>query len=172
MQVYFPLSHLHGLFAHYDLHVDNILLYEIEPDTYITYHYHFGENDVVQVDCQYLVKMIDYARGYCPSLPETRAAVRANQDCRGKGFSWFGVMPPEYSDLKDVMLLYSLNDHVHIPELRETLLAEEVNTVHEALTFAEKMLRLKQDTLDFSGKRKYGDMHIYASMEPFVFHKL
>jgi len=172
MQVFFTLSQLHGLFAHYDLHIDNLLLYETEPDTYITYHYHFGEEDVVQVDCQYLVKMIDYARCFCPSLPETRAAVRANLECRGRGFTWFSITPPEYSDQKDVMLLYSLNDHVYIPELRETLLADEIQTVHEALNFVERMLQSKSKDLDFSGKRKYGDMHIYATMQEFVFIKV
>ena len=65
-QIYFPLAVMRGHFTHYDLHWENILLYQPKQNGYIEYHY-FTNNVVLSStsfkSC-YIVKIIDYGRCY------------------------------------------------------------------------------------------------------------
>jgi hypothetical protein len=63
-QVYFALSVLQDEFTHYDLHTDNVLLYEPIENGYITYHYHLLSGDTVEFHSKYIAKIIDYGRSY------------------------------------------------------------------------------------------------------------
>jgi hypothetical protein len=57
-------------FTHYDLHYDNVLLYEPVKGKYIHYHYHMpdyvtgGPDIIVSFKCKYIAKIIDYGRCY------------------------------------------------------------------------------------------------------------
>ena len=62
-QIYFVLDCMKGVFTHYDLHGQNVLLYEPSKTKYIAYHYH-TPTEVVQFKSIYLAKMIDYGRSY------------------------------------------------------------------------------------------------------------
>jgi hypothetical protein len=62
-QIYFTLSALNGNFVHYDLHCQNVLLYQPYPDGYIEYRYHIAHR-VIRFKCKYIVKIIDYGRSY------------------------------------------------------------------------------------------------------------
>lgn len=69
-QVYMPLAMLSHEFTHYDLHYDNVLLYEPVKGKYIHYHYHMtdyvtgGPPNIVSFKCKYIAKVIDYGRCY------------------------------------------------------------------------------------------------------------
>ena len=63
-QIYMPLSKLKASFTHYDLHSNNVLLYEPIKGKYIEYYYHLENNQVVNFKSPYLVKLIDYGRSY------------------------------------------------------------------------------------------------------------
>jgi len=69
-QIYSVLSALSltGAFTHYDLHGDNILLYKIPNEQYITLRY---INTIIgipiELKTQYIVKIIDYGRAFCPN---------------------------------------------------------------------------------------------------------
>ena len=63
-QIYFPLSQMTTEFTHYDLHEDNVLLYEPAAGKYIQYHYHHKDGTVVEFKSPYIVKIIDYGRSY------------------------------------------------------------------------------------------------------------
>jgi hypothetical protein len=65
-QVYFPLSVLRNVFTHYDLHQDNVLLYEPIKGKHIKYHYH-SSTGVVTFNSPYIVKIIDYGRSFYKS---------------------------------------------------------------------------------------------------------
>jgi hypothetical protein len=65
-QVYFPLSILRAVFTHYDLHQDNVLLYEPIRGKHIKYHYHTAAG-VVSFSSPYIVKIIDYGRSFYKS---------------------------------------------------------------------------------------------------------
>jgi hypothetical protein len=63
-QIYFPLFYLRDVFTHYDLHRENVLLYEPIPNNYIHYHYHLDNGVIVSFKCSYIAKIIDYGRCY------------------------------------------------------------------------------------------------------------
>jgi hypothetical protein len=50
-------------FTHYDLHTDNVILYEPVPGKYIQYHYQ-TETGVISFRSPYIAKIIDYGRSY------------------------------------------------------------------------------------------------------------
>ena len=62
-QVYYPLFHMRKNFTHYDLHMDNVVLYEPAPGKYIQFHYH-TPTGVITFDSPYIAKIIDYGRSY------------------------------------------------------------------------------------------------------------
>ena len=66
-QIYFPLSQMSKEFTHYDLHHDNVLLYEPAPGKYIQYHYHQSNGTSVEFKSPYIAKIIDYGRSYFES---------------------------------------------------------------------------------------------------------
>jgi len=67
-QVYMPLSRMAYQFTHYDLHYENVLIYEPVKGKYIQYHYHktdlfgSGPSTVVSFKSRYIAKIIDYGR--------------------------------------------------------------------------------------------------------------
>ena len=63
-QIYLPLTILRNSFTHYDLHHDNVLLYEPVHGKYIEYHYHYKEGSKLQFKSKYIVKIIDYGRSF------------------------------------------------------------------------------------------------------------
>ena len=63
-QIYFTLDILKDEFTHYDLHADNVLLYEPVKNGYITYHYHLISGKTIIFHSKYIAKIIDYGRCY------------------------------------------------------------------------------------------------------------
>jgi hypothetical protein len=61
-QIYMPLMCLQEEFTHYDLHMNNVLVYEPINDQYIEYHYIIDNNTTIRFKSKYLVKIIDYGR--------------------------------------------------------------------------------------------------------------
>jgi len=171
MQIYFPLASLEGEFSHMDLHWNNVLLYETNNGEFVTYHFHF-EGTTVAINCQYLVKIIDYGRCFIPSFNETREAVRLNANCRQKGFSWYAVTPDRYENSVDLRPLVLLKNHFAVPELEGISFfpdpSARVNSVTDALMFVADVIQHK--TFNFTGKPKFGDMHIYTDRD-FQFFK-
>jgi hypothetical protein len=99
-QVYYALSILSDKFTHYDLHEDNILLYQpYKGNNYIHYFYHLPNGDVIDFYSSYIVKIIDYGRSYI----NTQNSISINKlnnepncintekpnDFSSKGFSYF-----------------------------------------------------------------------------------
>ena len=63
-QIYMPLAMAADTFTHYDLHCDNVLLYEPVKGKYIEYHYHIDSDTEITFKCCYIAKIIDYGRSY------------------------------------------------------------------------------------------------------------
>jgi hypothetical protein len=62
--VYQALALLSKTFTHYDLHLDNVLIYEPFPDQVIQYHYHNEDGTEFSFYSPYIPKIIDYGRSY------------------------------------------------------------------------------------------------------------
>jgi hypothetical protein len=108
-QVYFPLGALGTYFTHYDLHTNNVLLYEPVKGKYIQYHYHIPQADdtfiEVQFKSKYIAKIIDYGRcyfegdgkGFTKDSKSIYKAVCETKECKNcgndKGFGWLEHNP-------------------------------------------------------------------------------
>lgn len=67
--IFFALQKLRKEFTHYDLHRDNILLYEPVKGSHLEYHYHLPNETIVFLS-SYIVKIIDYGRCFFPGSPD------------------------------------------------------------------------------------------------------
>jgi hypothetical protein len=80
-QIYFALSVLKDEFTHYDLHDENVLLYEPVINGYVTYHYHLLSGDTVEFHSKYIAKIIDYGRSYYYDGPEQNSKKTYDNIC-------------------------------------------------------------------------------------------
>ena len=62
-QIYIVLYYLKETFTHYDLHLENILLFEL-TDQYIEFVYHLIDGTEIHFKTSYIAKIIDYGRCY------------------------------------------------------------------------------------------------------------
>jgi hypothetical protein len=62
-QIYYTLNELSYTFTHYDLHGNNVLLYELKPGEYIQYHYYY-QGAHYKFKSKYIIKIIDYGRSF------------------------------------------------------------------------------------------------------------
>jgi len=98
-QIYGPLSKISRGFTHYDLHTMNVLLYSLEPGTYIEMKYHQPDGSIISFNTQYIVKIIDYGKSYfaksaTDSSKQVYDAVCASRKCKPDcglmlGYQWF-----------------------------------------------------------------------------------
>jgi hypothetical protein len=63
-QIYLPLSTIGNDFTHYDLHLDNVLLYEPAKGKCIEFYYNIAGGKELLFKCKYVAKIIDYGRCY------------------------------------------------------------------------------------------------------------
>jgi len=63
-QIYMPLSTLANQFNHYDLHRENVLIYEPIKGKYIDYRYVLDDSTEIKFKSPYIAKMIDYGRSF------------------------------------------------------------------------------------------------------------
>lgn len=63
-QIYMPLSVIADKFTHYDLHWNNVQLYEPVKDKVIKYYYYLSSTEIIEFYSPYIAKIIDYGRCY------------------------------------------------------------------------------------------------------------
>ena len=63
-QIYMPLATLAKQFTHYDLHLDNVLVYEPVRGKYIQYYYVRNDGTQISFKSSYIAKIIDYGRSF------------------------------------------------------------------------------------------------------------
>ena len=81
-QIYLPLSVLSGVFTHYDLHWENVLLYQpFNNNGRIHFKYHLPDGEIVEFYSRYLVKIIDYGRCYYYSNDTSNSKTIYNKIC-------------------------------------------------------------------------------------------
>ena len=113
-QIYYTLFMLYGSFAHYDLHVENVMLYQPYPDGYIKYFYHIknenNEEEVIHFRSKYIVKLIDYGRSYFEHTKMIKDMISQKRN------PCFGVKAESSGyNIKDGLLTYGINfDSVNV----------------------------------------------------------
>ena len=63
-QIYMPLATLADEFTHYDLHVENVMIYEPVKGYYFDYEYILADGTIVKFKSRYIAKIIDYGRAF------------------------------------------------------------------------------------------------------------
>jgi hypothetical protein len=114
-QVYFTLSMMRKVFTHYDLHCNNVLLYEPIHNGYIEYHYHLPK-EVITFKSSYLVKMIHYGRGFFKGSKSYYDAICQEPRCEPhcgekKGFYYFEEDPEKEADKHYINSLHKNESH-------------------------------------------------------------
>jgi hypothetical protein len=107
-QIYMPLSSIADNFTHYDLHINNVLIYEPIKDKYIQYYYHSDDAEmypVIEFKSRYVAKIIDYGRAYF--YDETTDSMKiynevcATQECGGSAcgvdYGYKRLLPERYA---------------------------------------------------------------------------
>lgn len=96
-QVYMALNTLSGSFTHYDLHNENVLVYEPVKGKYIEYHYHLADGTKCTFKSPYIAKIIDYGRSFYKYTSGSGSEKFRNIMCgvcvkpvcgNGSGYSW------------------------------------------------------------------------------------
>ena len=109
-QVYAPLTSLMTIFTHYDLHTQNVLLYEPVQNSYIEYHYHTIDGQSLTFKSKYIAKIIDYGHSYFNDKTETDVTMSSEKihkelcklpqcpNCgKEQGFKLLNGTPDEYN---------------------------------------------------------------------------
>lgn len=124
--VYQALALLSKTFTHYDLHLDNVLIYRPFPDQVIQYHYHNEDGTENNFYLPYIPKIIDYGRSYFDNgnlnSRKIYDRVCSTKDCKpncGKkyGFEWLNPDPyltissSQKNESHDLRLINSLKDN-------------------------------------------------------------
>ena len=142
-QVYMTLASLSDVFTHYDLHRENVLVYEPVVGKHIEYHYHeplkalTGKSDVIIFKSKYIAKIIDYGRCYFNDKERTGNTSDSKtfhddlvcKECKprcgsGRGYGWLEYVPTQMKKYHfissqrsnpshDLRLLYNIGTKVN-----------------------------------------------------------
>lgn len=85
-QVYFGLCFLGNNYTHYDLHIDNVLLYKpFEDNRYVTMKYHITASSTTYVfKTEFIAKIIDYGKNYFNNGEITTEVIIQSNICGDK----------------------------------------------------------------------------------------
>ena len=160
-QVYWALYILKENFTHYDLHTENVLIYEPVKDSYIQYFYHLQNGSVISFKSAYIAKLIDYGRSYYdykgPGDVRGRLEIEDESkyvykevckipECKPRcghnyGFAWFktndNICSQRPNISQDLRLLYMLHKSGH-----DFGGSRYVNMCNNIETFAEPLHKL------------------------------
>lgn len=166
-QIYFTLHRLRKEFTHYDLHPNNVLLYEPMDGQYIQYHYHCHDK-VVSFKSKYIVKIIDYGRCFFKNSLDYYKKICAEKTCDPlcglkKGFSTFhmdrtldrfvGFSNSAFkNESQDLLLLY--DTYLHSKVITDDSLDPDYRKILSDTIYLKGMF-----TMRFNGKtfdKKFG----------------
>jgi len=125
--IYHTLASISKTFTHYDLHTNNVLLFEPTPGKYIHYHYHLSGGEMVEFKCPFIPKIIDYGRSFFDNGNVTSATIKnkicntveCNPNCgENVGFTWSGlshliIYPEKKNESHDLRLLKIVHEIIH-----------------------------------------------------------
>jgi hypothetical protein len=186
-QVYMTLSSISGEFTHYDLHDDNVIMYEPKQNSFIEYNYHIGTKIIV-FKSKYIAKIIDFGRS------------AVNQPFKQKFIEWknkedetdetdetdeikcagiiIKLLSKDINISQDLRLLHLLKPQIYgeiqnliydntysTPEIKENGFPEKINNVNDAYEVLKKIVskteHINSNNDHYSTMQKLGDLHIY-----------
>lgn len=165
--IYHALASLSKTFTHYDLHDDNVLLFEPQPGKYIHYHYHLSNGSIVDFKCSVIPKIIDYGRSFfdngnvsSKTIYDKMCKARECADCgEDNGFTWLdpvpylGISSQQKNESHDLRLLIKLKFKFRDLVSNGFPLPRE-NTFTEIKNMLKKIIY--GQGIDIPNKREYG----------------
>jgi hypothetical protein len=155
--VYHALASLSKTFTHYDLHTDNVLLYEPVKDKYIQYKYHQADGSEIVFYSPYIVKIIDYGRSFFDNgnvnskkiYDKVCTVDKCNPDCgENYGLQWLNPS-------SDIFISSSQKNESHDLRLGKTVQIVIQNILNKAHT--------KPNEATFVETNKILDKIVYGS---------
>jgi len=181
--IYHALSKISTTFTHYDLHSNNVLLYEPVKGKYIQYHYHLSDEIIITFRCPFIPKIIDYGRSYfhtdSNSSEKVFEKIQSTEKCQPYngytfGFQWFRSTDPYFiisqkkNESHDLRLLVNIKNSVsHFISASNT--HNEVSKLLESLQYGvdidttvsdNDMFEAGKRLIDFYKKNGYHENEI------------
>jgi len=138
-QIYMPFAMISSSFTHYDLHHENVNVYEPEKDSYIHFHYHMDGGQEYSFKSKYIAKIIDYGRSYFKDeetgvdskkiYTDLCKEPKCKPECGiNKGFSWLANSP--------------------VPSSSYWIISQKRNKSHDLRLLNEVKIGIKANTTD------------------------
>ena len=83
-QIYFTLHCMRNNFTHYDLHLNNILCYNVGNYRYIEFKYYMNDGSIISYNYNRLAYMIDYGRCYFYESDENNSKKIFDELCKAE----------------------------------------------------------------------------------------
>ena len=130
--LYQALSSLSKVFTHYDLHLNNVLIYDTSntsTDCHIKYIYHESDGSTFEFNCKYIPKIIDYGRCYFDNGNINSLKIynyickiqECNPDCGSDyGFIWldpkssYYIISSKKNESHDLRLINEIKPYIKI----------------------------------------------------------
>lgn len=153
--IYQTLASLSKVYTHYDLHIQNVLLFRPHPNKTIRYTYHLSDGSILTFYCPYVPKIIDYGRSYFNNGKENSKQIYDKicllQEC-GKcgekhGFSmhkpqeFLGISSQRKNESHDLMLWYNLHRNVQTNYPKSSLKEFRASTSYRLLEKVGKRIQ-------------------------------
>jgi len=104
LQIYIPLGTLAHHFTHNDLHTNNILIYTLSKDEYITLTYDLAPNKTLQMRTKFIAKIIDYGRCFYKDFDNTN-------NSSSEFYDLLGEVKIDLHGKKDVQVCHKYKDY-------------------------------------------------------------
>jgi hypothetical protein len=186
-QIYMPLATISDTFTHYDLHANNVLIYEPYKNKYIEYFYHpidIQNMETTSFKCRYIAKIIDYGRAYFKDGDVSSLDIYNDickiKECGGSAcgydYGYKRLLPERYSGSMgyisaqksnishDLRILYSLkySNYSMYPELRTML-----NHVRYETNYGTKEVKDEEDNVINNVKDALNGLDYIIHMEQY-----
>jgi hypothetical protein len=148
--IYHALASLKKQFTHYDLHDENVLLFEPNPNKYIHYKYHLLDGSLIEFYCRFIPKIIDYGRSFFDNgnINSKKIYDRVCKECPNcginSGFTWlnpipeYGISSQKKNESHDLRLLYMISLRLNKLENDPTII--KYHNFNELLKMFKKVI--------------------------------
>lgn len=174
-QIYFPLSTLSNIFTHNDLNCNNILLYEIENNNYINYHYHLIDGREIKFKSKYIVKIIDYGNTYFnDGINSTEKiyekicqTISCDDDCYKYSINNEYKRPIIINFLLNEIIIDIANQNINNIKILENIQNENINSIFNILN--TEFINNTINENNYLENIKIGDLHIFQDGRDMIF---
>jgi len=183
-QIYFPLAMMKNDFTHYDLHLHNILLYQLESNSCIQYNYTLPNGTLISFKSKYVVKIIDYGRSYFNNSQKIYDHVCANSNCPRcgyfNGFAYLKTINDIKEDLRPLRIIYAhiihkLNIQFSDSDYESLFMHSYLSVLNTDSIYIilNDLIKKNNSSNDRYNRRSkiIGELNIYSDGRPLLFKK-